>query len=82
MDNNFKKFKRKLTGEHLLKAILFGIAGGLSASSISLITSGAVGASLHPMIHIGIGLVGFAATSLSFFFAKNPIVKNIFCFLV
>ena len=77
MDNNFKKFKNKLMREHLLKAILFGTAGGLAASSISLITSGAVGASLHPMIHIGIGLAGFAATTLSYFFAKKPKDKNI-----
>ena len=77
MSDNFKKFKNKLMREHLLKAILFGTAGGLVASSISLITSGAVGASLHPMIHIGIGLAGFAATTLSYFFAKKPKDKNI-----
>ena len=77
MSDNFKKFKNRLIKEHLLKAILFGITGGLVASSISLITSGAVGASLHPMIHIGIGLAGFAATALSYFFAKKPKDKNI-----
>lgn len=77
MSDNFKKFKNKLMIEHLLKAILFGTAGGLTASSISLITSGAVSASLHPMIHIGIGLAGFAATTLSYFFAKKPKDKNI-----
>lgn len=77
MDNNFKKFKRKLTREHLLKAILFGITGGLSASSISLITSCATGAFLNPMAHIGIGLASLVATTLSYFFAKKPSDKKI-----
>ena len=77
MDNNFKKFKRKLAREHLLKSILFGTAGGLAASSISLITSCATGAFINPMAHIGIGLAGFVATALSYFFAKKPSDKKI-----
>lgn len=77
MDNNFKKFKNKLMIEHLLKAILFGITGGLSASSISLITSCAAGALLNPMAHVGIGLTGFVATALSYFFVKKPSDKKI-----
>lgn len=76
MDNNFKKFKRKLTREHLLKAILFGTAGGLTASSIFMIASDAASVFLNSMVHIGTGLAGFAAATLSYFFAKKPSDKK------
>ena len=72
MSDNFKKFKNKLIREHLLKTILFGITGGLVASSISLVislvTSCATGSFLNPMAHIGIGLASLVVTALSYFF--------------
>ena len=77
MSDNFKKFKNKLIREHLLKTILFGITGGLAASSISLVTSCATGSFLNPMAHIGIGLAGFVVTALSYFFTKKPSDKKI-----
>lgn len=76
MTNDFKKFKKKVMSEHILKAVLFGLAGGLLAAGVAII------ACFMPKDHLPIGAIAgisagcgvllFALISGLYFFLKKP----------
>lgn len=76
MTNDFKKFKKKVMSEHILKAVLFGLAGGLLAAGVAII------ACFMPKDHLSIGAIAgisagcgvflFALISGLYFFLKKP----------